>query len=333
MKRHRGLYRRIIAADNVWRGWLAFRRGKNTRPSVIDFARHAEAYVAELQRELASGSYQPSPYRTHIISRPKRRLIAAAPVRDRVVHHAVHQVLAPLLDAGLIEHTYACLPGRGTHRAVIQFRRGLQRFRHVLLLDIRHYFLSIDHDILLSLMARKLKEPPLLALLALIAKSGEGLYSDPEIAAALRLPRGFPPPGCGLPIGNLTSQWWGNHYLSGLDHLAKRELKLPHVQRYMDDIACFANDAAQLEDVRQHIIAWLAEERRLRLKHPQAPVRDSRETFNYLGMRVSRDAMSQSAEGQARVGRRLSELALAGTADGVERSLASLAGNVVRWTR
>ena len=116
------------------------------------------------------------------------------------------------------------------------------RYRYVLALDIRHYFLSIGHQVLLSIMARAIKRGRLMALLGRIIESGEGLYTAPEIATVLKLPAGFPPPACGLPIGNLTSQWWGNQYLSGFDHFLKRELRVPHVQRYMDDITLMADD-------------------------------------------------------------------------------------------
>ncbi|WP_428265790.1 hypothetical protein [Haliangium sp.] len=126
MKRFGGLFDEIVSPRNLWRAWGDFRRGKRGRPSVLRFERHADRHIMQLHRALVAGSYRPSGYRTHLIRQPKVRLISAAPVRDRVVHHAVHRVLAPLLDRGLVEHTYACLPGRGAHRAVL----GPHRFCH-----------------------------------------------------------------------------------------------------------------------------------------------------------------------------------------------------------
>ncbi|MCG8425436.1 MAG: RNA-dependent DNA polymerase [Proteobacteria bacterium] len=330
MKRIGNLFAHIVAPETLHEAWLAFRRGKRSRASVHRFEKTAPGQIEQLHRDLVTGTYRPSQYRTRVITRPKARLIAAAPVRDRVVHHAVHRALAPVFDPSLIEHTYACLPGRGTHRALIQFVRNARRYRHVLLLDIRHYFLSMDHDIIHDLMARRLKDKSLLALLDRIARSSEGLYRDPAIAARLGLPAGFPPPGRGLAIGNLTSQWWGNHYLSGLDHHARRTLKIPHVQRYMDDSALFSNDARQLAEARDDIAHWLHVHRGLRLKNPKARVRDTGESFIYLGMRVSRSGMAARAEAMARMERRLNELALCGTREALERSTASFAGTTLQ---
>ncbi len=207
MTRHGGLFEGLISLENLWRAWRAFQRGKRHRPSVCAFERGVDRRLAELHRALAEGRYRPQGYRLMLIHEPKRRLIAAAGVRDRVVHHAVHQVLSPLLDPGLIDTTYACLEGRGSHRAVLAFQQGLRRYPFVLVLDIRHYFLSIDQGILLDLMARRLKDRPLLELLGRIAASGDGLYRHPGVPELLGLEPGFPAPGVGLPIGNLTSQW------------------------------------------------------------------------------------------------------------------------------
>ena len=326
MRRHGHLFARVAGLDNLWAAWRDFRRGKRARPTVRRFAFDADREVVRLHRELVEGAYRPAGYRLILIREPKTRVIAAAAVRDRVVHHAVYRVLSPLLDPTLIDTTFACLPGRGSHRAVIAFLGALRRHRHVLMLDMRHYFVSIDRTILLDVMARKIKDRRLLALLRMIADSGDGLYQRPHVRRALRLPPGFPPDGCGLPIGNLTSQWWGNHYLSGLDHFAKRELKIPHVQRYMDDVALLSDSRAQLEDARGAIAEWLARERRLVLKHPHAPVRRTTETFRYLGYRVRRAGIDPGPGALRRARRRLSALARDGDVERFGRSLASYRG-------
>ncbi len=224
----------MVAHAALERAWFTFRHGKSNRRSVRAFECHLERHLRDLQRDILGGTYAPGPYRVFFIEEPKRRLIAAASVRDRVVHHAVHQALAPALDRGLIDTTYACLPGRGTHRALLRFVQAMRAFRHVLMLDIRHYFLSVDLEILGGLMRARIRDPGIHDLLGVILASGEGLYSVPFVQEHLGLPTGFPGPGRGLPIGNLTSQWWGNHYLNGLDHFVKRMLNVAHYQRYMD---------------------------------------------------------------------------------------------------
>ena len=146
------------------------------------------------------------------------------------------------------------------------------------------------------------------------------------MARLLDLPPGFPPEGCGLPIGNLTSQWWGNHYLSGLDHYLKRTLKLPHVQRYLDDITLFSDSRAQLVEARAQVARWLADERHQILKHPHASVRPTTSRFRYLGYRVSRKGIDPGRAPLRRMRQRLRWLALHESPEALGRSLASYRG-------
>ena len=326
MKRHGHLFPHVTDPENLWSAWLDFRRGKRDRPSVRAFEVDADREVLRLRRELESGSWWPGEFRLFVVHEPKRRLIAAAPVRDRVVHHAVYRVLAPRLDPGLVDHTYACLEGRGSHRALLAFQRAQRRHRYLLHLDIRRYFLSVDRRILLELMARRIKDRRLLDLLERIAEGGRGLYQEPAHRALLGLEPGFPPPGCGLPIGNLTSQWWGNHYLSGLDHFVKRELRIPHAQRYMDDISLFADSRAELEEARAAIAEWLWRERRLRLKKPGAAVRSARRRVLYLGHRVGRAEIRPGPAALRRARQRLMGHLVHGDDEAFERCLASYRG-------
>lgn len=326
MRRIGGAFERIIGIENLYGAWRDFRRGKRSRASVTRFSVEAERRLLQLHRALASRSYRPGPYRLHLIHEPKVRLVAAAPVCDRIVHHALYRQLAPALDRSLIDTSYACLPGRGTHRAVLGFLGAVRTHRYVLMLDIRHYFLSIDLGILNGILGRHLKEPRLLALCARVAESGRGIYDHPDVRAALGLEPGFPPPNAGLPIGNLTSQWWANHYLSGFDHFLKRELRVAHVQRYMDDITLFDDDRDTLSAAREQGRDWLWTQRRLRLKNPDAEVRSTDGVFEYLGYRISRRGIRPTRDAVLRAERRLSELARAGDQARVERSWASLMG-------
>lgn len=328
MRRRGELFGEVVSLPNLWGAWRDFRRGKRSRPSVLAFELEVDRHLVRLRDDLAAGRYHPGSYRLLFLHEPKRRLIAAAPVRDRVVHHAVHRVLAPLLDPTLLDTSFACLPGRGTHRALLAFLAGLRRFPFFLHLDIRHYFLSIDRGILLALMAHRLKDRQLLALLEIIAESGAGLYQRAGVGEFLGLPAGFPGASCGLPIGNLASQWWGNHYLSGLDHFVKRELKLPCYQRYMDDLVGFGGSRRELEEARERIAAWLWQERRLCLKHPRAAVRSTEGRFTYLGSRVSRAGIAPRQETLQRIARRAVELVLRGDAQSLEHSLQSYRGVV-----
>ncbi len=327
MRRFGGLFPEVVSAANLWQAWKDFRRGKGRRPSVRAFERGADRRVFRLHRELAAGAYAPAGYRLKVIFEPKRRLIAAAPVRDRVVHHAVHRLLAPRLDRRLVDTTFACREGYGNHRAVLAFLAALRRHRWVLLLDLRHYFLSVDRGILVDrVMGGRLKDRPLLELLRTIAESGAGLYRHPAVVGFLGLEAGFPPAGCGLPIGNLTSQWWGNQYLADFDHFVKRDLKVPHYQRYMDDVTLFGDSARGLERARDAAAGWLAGERRLRFKAPAARPRSTGGRFTYLGYRVSRAGIEPTREVIARMRRRLSAVVRDRSRETVERSVASYMG-------
>lgn len=329
MKRFGGLFDEIASTRNLWRGWREFRRGKRKRPSVRAFELRSEREVMMLHREITGGEYRGGGYRLRFLHEPKKRLISAADVRDRVVHHAVHRVLAPRLDPGLIESTYACLKGRGSHRAILALVAALRRYRFLLELDARHYFLSVDREILIGdVMERRIKDRRVLELLAAIAGSGAGLYHHPGVPEFLELEPGFPPPGRGLPIGNLTSQWWGNHYLSGIDHFIKRQLRIPHYQRYMDDLTLASNSRQELVEAREAVAEWLWTKRRLRLKAPDRAPRSTRGHFDYLGYRVSRAGIRPRRELVKRMRDRMRELVLVGPDEKVERSAASYRGIV-----
>ena len=171
---------------------------------------HLETELLQLERELLSDSYRPRPYRSFWVHEPKQRRICAADIRDRVVHHAIIRVLEPYFEAYFIHDTYACRRGKGTHRAVQRAQALSRRYRYVLQLDVRQFFASVDHAILKALLARRFKDRQLLALLAQI-------IDHP-------IPDGVP--GRGLPIGNLTSQYFATFYLGYLDHFVKDQYKV-----------------------------------------------------------------------------------------------------------
>lgn len=326
MRRVGQLFDAMISSDALRLAWGNFRRNKGGRPGVRAFAPQVERELAALHDELSAGKYRPQPYRLLLLHEPKRRLIAAAPVRDRIVHHAIVGALGPRLDPGLVASTFACIAGRGTHRALLAIVAAMRQRHFAVFLDVRHYFLSIDRAILMQLMAQRIKDQRVLALLGAVAESGAGLYEDPAIRAFLGLPDGTPGPGCGLPIGNLTSQWWGNYYLSGFDHFALRALKVGDYQRYMDDIVLLGDDARELTAARDAAAAWLWEHRRLRLKRPDAPVLSTREAVTYLGHRVTRAGATPTRKALRRMQQRIGERVLRRTAEQVERTIAAYRG-------
>ena len=229
--------------------------GKRRVPGPAGFLANLETEVLRLERELQVGTWQPGGYVSFEVHDPKRRLISAAPFRDRVVHHPVHAVIAPLLERGFIDHTYANRVGKGTHRAVSRYERLRDRYRFVLRGDIYRYFPAIDHEVLKADLRRRIACRRTLAVLDRIVDAsnpqepvhqyypGDNLFTPYERRR-------------GLPIGNLTSQLFANVYLDRFDHFVSEVLRAPYL-RYVDDFALFHDDREQLEDWRRRIVRYL----------------------------------------------------------------------------
>lgn len=265
--------------------------------------------------------YQPGEYSLRIVHDPKRRLIAAPPVRDRVVQQALIAEIAPVFEQGFCDESYAWGRGRGPHRAVLAALRGMRRHPFRLTLDVSRYFASIDRTRLLALIARRVRDKATMNLVEKLLAAGSAVYRTPQAKKLL----GLPADGRGIPLGGFLSHWSGALYLDGLDHFVKRNLKVRTYQRYMDDLLVFGDDVLQLESVRAEIIKWLVEERGLRLKDPGAGVRSTSEPMTYLGMRISRCGVRPGPKLRRRMTLRLRAAAARG-ADGVERSVLSYRG-------
>jgi RNA-directed DNA polymerase len=284
MKRYGNLWPRVVCWDNLLLAARKARRGKRHRPVVERFHFHQEWHLLRLQRELQEGSYRPGLFTTHWIDRPKRRLISAAPYRDRVVHHAILNVLEPLLDRHFHPHSYACRKGKGTHAAADRLQQLLARHRYALQCDVRKFFPSIDHVLLKAAFRRLLKDQALLRLLDAIVDgsneqepvhewfAGDDLWTPQERRR-------------GLPIGNLTSQWFANWYLNDLDHAIGSWPGIGGHVRYCDDFVVFADNHGRLRDVAEGITLLLAE-KRLRLHQASPAVVPARCGLTFVGYRV-----------------------------------------------
>ncbi|GAB4542793.1 MAG: RNA-directed DNA polymerase [Anaerolineae bacterium] len=286
MKTYRRLYPRVWDWDNLYLAYRKARKGKRGKRPAAEFEFRLEDNLVALQEELATKTYQPGSYHSFLIYEPKRRLISAAPFRDRVVHHALCNIIEPIFERRFIHDSYANRVGKGTHRALERCREFARRTRYVLQCDVRQHFPSIDHTILRGILARYITCPDTLWLIDQILASGVGVLSEEyamhwfpgdDLLAANR-PRG-------LPIGNLTSQFWANCYLNPFDHFVKRELKCPAYLRYVDDFLLFSNDKGQLRQWRAAIIEYLAT-LRLTLHETRAQARPVTEGIPFLGFIV-----------------------------------------------
>lgn len=232
---------------------------KRGRVPAAAFEHRLADNLITLQTELGEHRYVPGAYAHFYIHEPKRRKISASPFRDRVVHHALCNIIEPWFERRFIFDSYANRVDKGSHRAVDRLQLFASRYRYVLRLDIVKHFPSIDHAVLLDILGRVIHDDDILALVATIVASGSGVLEDEldmvwfpgdDLWSAHR-PRG-------LPIGNLTSQFWSNCYLDPLDHFIKRELRCTAYLRYVDDFALFSDSKAQLWRWKSAIIDRLA---------------------------------------------------------------------------
>lgn len=283
MKRYGNLFEDIASFENLLAAAKKAFRGKKYRTRVARFYFDMENELLRIREELLDRTYMPRPLRIFWIREPKVRKIGASDFRDRVVHHAVCNIVEPILERGFIHHSYACRVGKGTHRAVRQAQIFSRKNRYYLKCDIRQYFASIDHDILKAILARKFKDPDLTWLLNIILDSTQ---SDQ--------------PGKGIPIGSLTSQHFANLYLDRLDHHLKDSLGVRSYLRYMDDFILFADEKSDLHSLHSGIRIFLHDELGLELNKRVtnlAPVSDG---VPFLGFRIFPDLIRLKPENKKR---------------------------------
>jgi RNA-directed DNA polymerase len=249
-------YKDIICSENLLAAWGEFLKGKRGKRDVREFQYRLADNILTLHAELKSKTYVHGGYNAFNISDPKPRNIHKALVRDRLLHHALYRQLYPFFDRTFISHSYSCRKYKGTHRAIRAFReyaakasRNDTRTLWVLKCDIRKFFASVDHAILLGLLRRRIPDADLLNLIGHVIES----FSVK--------------PGKGLPLGNLTSQLLVNVYMNEFDQFVKHRLKGTYYVRYADDFVILSHDKKWLTEILLSIRDFLWERLRLTL-HP-----------------------------------------------------------------
>lgn len=269
--------------ENIRLAYQNASRGKRGHASAAEFEMLLADHLLELQKELQEKTFRPGKYHSFYIHEPKKRLISAAPFRDRVVHHALCNIITPIFEKSFIPTSYANRLGKGTHRALNECQKHTRRYKYVLQCDVRQFFPSIDHALLRDGLQDMLPNDSVMWLVDKILESGAGVLSEEyemvyfahDDLFSLQRPRG-------LPIGNLTSQWWANCYLNQLDQFVKRELSCKAYLRYMDDFLLFANDKETLWTWRQGIIERL-QFLRLTIHEERAIPRPVTDGIKFLG--------------------------------------------------
>lgn len=238
----------IVAVDNILLAYYKAIRGKRCKKSTASFSGNLYENILALRKNLITGEYDIGKYNYFKVYDPKERVICAASFEERVIHHAVMNVCHEYFERHLIYDTYATRRGKGIYAAIDRAREGMKKYAYVAKLDVRKYFDSIAHDVLKSKLERLFKDNDLLRLFNTIIDS----YSVSE--------------NRGIPIGNLTSQYFANYYLSFLDHYAKEVLRIPVYVRYMDDILLFGLDKPTVRNYVSLINNFVETELKLHLK-------------------------------------------------------------------
>ena len=256
----------IADLHNLAAAFHAAARGKRGRGDVEAFRGNLDRELSALHAGLLAGTLSPGPMRRFRIHDPKPRLIHAPCFRDRVLHHAIMAHVGPALDRTLVFDTYACRAGKGTLAAVQRASAHAQRYDWHAQIDVRGYFASIDHAVLLDLLARQFKNRGLLLLTRIIRAHEDS-------------------PGRGLPIGTLTSQHFANFYLGGLDRRLLEICRVPGFVRYMDDLIWWTDDRAAARAAVDVARCYLAEALHLQVKQP-VRVGRSRYGLSFCGFRI-----------------------------------------------
>lgn len=267
MKRAGDLYAQISTYDNLCLAYWKAARGKQQRAGVIAFRENFDANIEKLRNDLINHSPDVGHYRFFRICDPKPRSICAASFPERVLHHAVMNLCEPVLEAYAIHDSYACRKAKGNRKALTRALGFAGRYGWYLKLDIRKYFDSIDHGILLDQLARRFKDRDLLRLF-------ETLLATYHTQ-----------PGKGMPIGNLVSQHLANFYLGVFDHWVKEELKVRGYLRYMDDFILFGSDKHTLKKALTRVKNHLAEKLALELK-PNIQLNRCTRGIPFIGYRI-----------------------------------------------
>lgn len=264
MKTYTKLWEDFISVDNFIKAYKDARRGKRKQKSVTDFNEQWSLKLYALMKLVKDGDFHTSLYRSMKIYEPKERIVYKLPFNpDRIVQHAIVNILAPILENKFIKDTYACIPNRGQIKASQRCMNAVRRNKYCLKCDIRHFYPSIDQRILSDMYHEIIKDNRFMEIVDDVIFSFKG--------------------GKNAPIGNYLSQWSGNFYLSKLDDFVKRTLKVKDYIRYCDDFMLFSDDKKFLKICKREIEDFI--KRNLLLSFSKADIFDVKQGVDFCGYR------------------------------------------------
>jgi RNA-directed DNA polymerase len=250
MKKAGFLIEKIAEMSNLELAWYKAKRGKCAKASVLAFEKDLRENLKQLQTQLLSYSPTIGDYHYFTVFDPKKRIICAAPFPQRVLHHALMNVCHPFFERRQIYHSYASRIGKGTYAALQQAAINSKRFTYYLKMDVRKYFDTIHHGEMRHQLCSMFKDPGLLQIF-------DAILDSYEVES-----------GRGVPIGNLSSQYFANHYLSAADHFALESLRVPAYVRYMDDMVIWHSDKNKLIQVGNQFMDFIKSKLHQTLKTP-----------------------------------------------------------------
>jgi len=285
-------YSKLISIENLFQAWEEFKKGKRKKKDVMVFERHLEDNLFELRQKLKSKTYKHGTYQEFYVNDPKRRHIHKAEVSDRVVHHFLYKYFYGLFDKTFIFDSYSCRLEKGTHKAVTRLERFARivskNYKEkccVLKLDIKKFFDSVDHQVLLKLISKKVRDLEILWLICEVIKSyssSEVEKQNEEVLDKTRTIIGRSSPK-GMPLGNLTSQIFANIYLNELDHHVKDKLKIKHYVRYADDFVIFDGSRDKLLHYINIMKSFLEKELKLEIHDKKIIIRKLVQGIDFCG--------------------------------------------------
>jgi RNA-directed DNA polymerase len=288
MRRTANLFEQICTLENLRAAYEKAAQGKRDQPVVREFGRALNSRLSEMLVTIGNGSIALGRFHQFVIRDPKERVITAPSFEERVLHHAVMNIVEPVFDRWLIDDTFACRKGKGREAAVLRAASFSKRFGWFLKLDIRKYFDSISHHTLQNVLRRRFKDEQLLELLSRIIHSFRGSI------------------GVGLPIGSLTSQHFANFYLGWFDRFVKESLRVRGYVRYMDDMVLWHDDPSALKRIQSQSEEFLDETLSLRVK--PIVLQRTRVGMDFLGCRIWPTHVCLSRRSKRRWQRRVSVL-------------------------
>lgn len=265
MKRIGHLFEKAFTKESLHQAYLDARRGKRNNPACFRFETNLWQNINRLHQRLHDGTYRPQPYKSFRVYEPKERVIYAPAFKDLVVQHAIYRVIYDIFDRTFVHTSYACRVGKGAHKASDYTQRAIRACspdQYSLKLDIRKYFYSVDRNVLRALIEKKIKDRRFVDLMMMFAE--------------MNTPRG-------IPIGNLLSQLYALIYLNPVDHFIKRQLKIKHYVRYVDDFVLIGLTRPQCIFLREKIRQFLET---MGLAFSKTTIQKIKKGVNFVGYRT-----------------------------------------------